>query len=287
MVSKYSFFVKELFFVASNEHAAEVIGQNGWKVKTIAMQTGTQIKCPSPGETPIFSIAGNKHDVNVAKKMIQNWANHFDLMKSKKRTIKLEPGDLIETAMFTSLDVPCIIGKKGKQVKKIARLADVNIISPDVNKEPVFILSGKQEKVKLAIFWMKLTTFCSTSTSYFNRCEVLIIHQILNGQRSSEAKATERIIKIGKFREIFKVFNGCYNFFGEKIVRKKMCLLPRSYDSYNCCYCRKRKFRVAKAFCGDVISCDTCIVDLFQNIHLRCYFCKAKIENFLIENYNF
>lgn len=277
------FYVKDFFFVASNEHAAEVIGCNGWKVKTIAMRTGTQIKCPSPEEMPIFMIAGNKPNVEVAKKMIQSWANNFDHMKSKKRTIKLEAGDIVETAMFTSLDVACIIGKKGKQVKKIATLVDVRIISPDVNKEPIFIVSGKQKNVELAIFWMKLTTFASTGAYYFNSNEISKINQISrdldNNQKSYELKATEKVINMRRFRESFNAILGNQNFIHAKTPRKTLC-------SYNCCYCKKEKFRVARAFCGHVISCDSCIVELFLNIHLECYHCKTKIENFLIETCN-
>lgn len=274
------FYVQEYFFVASNEHAAEVIGSNGWKVKVIATKTGTQIKCPSPKEPPIFEVSGNKANVELAKKMIQSWANHFDQMKSKKRTIKLETGDIIETVMFTSLDVACIIGRKGKQVKKIAALAEVKIISPDVNKEPIFIVSGKQEKVKLAIFWMKLTTFSSTGNNYFNPNEISNINQIMQNRRSFETKITGKVINLRRFHESFQSLLVHRNNFQEKTVTKRIC-------SYNCCYCTQKKFRVARAFCGHVISCDVCIVELFQDIHLKCYFCKVKIENFLIEIYNF
>jgi polyribonucleotide nucleotidyltransferase len=274
-------FVKDFFFVASNEHAAEVIGSNGWKVKSIAMRTGTQIKCPSPEDPPIFSITGLKPNVESAKKMIQSWANHFDVMKSKKRTIRLDPGEVIDTVIFTSLDVACIIGRKGKQVKNIAGLANVKIISPDVNKEPVFIVSGRQENIELAIFWMKLTTFSSTGTNYFNDREISQINQILNDDKSTRKtttiKATERIIDLRRFRTNFNLRQS------EKFDHY---MTKNSWKSpYNCCYCKQKKTRVAKAFCGHVISCDVCIAELFQNIHLKCYFCKVKIENFLIEIY--
>lgn len=274
------FFVRELFFVASNEHAAEVIGPNGWKVKTIAMRTGTQIKCPSPEDAPIFLIIGNKSNVEMAKKMIQLWATHFDRMKIKKRTIKLEPGDMIETAMFKNVDVACIIGRKGKQVKKIAVLADVRIISPDVNKQPIFIVSGKQVNVELAIFWMKLITFSSTGSDYFSSREITKINQILRdldlNRRSFDIRKIENVIDLRRFRETFKAFLGFRSFDDKKTVKENVC-------SYYCCYCKQTKNRVATAFCGHFISCDTCIADLFQNIHLLCYHCKAKIENFLIE----
>lgn len=99
-------------YVASNEHAAEVIGSNGWKIKLIAMKTSTYIKCPSPKDIPIFCISGAKRDVRRAKLMIESWANNFDQMKSKKRNISMHPGDLVETAEFSRLSVACIIGKK-------------------------------------------------------------------------------------------------------------------------------------------------------------------------------
>ena len=275
---------RDFFFVASNEHAAEVIGSNGWKVKTIAIKTGTQIKCPSPEDPPIFSIYGPKSNVETAKKMIQSWANHFDVMKSKKRTISLDPGEEIKTAMFTSLDVACIIGKKGKQVKKIACLADVKIISPDINKEPVFIISGKHENIDLAIYWMKLTTFSCTGSNYFTNDEAEKINLILkddcDNQKSATTKSTEKIIDLKRLRASFNLYLGDFCQSQDQIVLKK-------FGSYNCCYCSQKKTKVAKAFCGHVISCDLCIVDLFQNIHLKCYFCKVKIENFLIEIYSF
>lgn len=274
MISQYH--TKKFYFVASNEHAAEVIGCNGWKIKTIAIRTKTMIKCPSPTEPPIFCIVGKSNNVEKAKKMIQSWADHFDEMKTKKRDIQLEAGDILETTIFTRVGVACIIGKKGNQVKKIAVYADVKIISPDINKEPIFIISGKKPNVELAIFWMKLTAFCTSSGNYFSSEDVLRIHQLLNQPNNRLQKYAEKIVDWRRFNEKFYALLSQSNHFEEKSLNK---------NSYNCCYCKQEKFRVAKGLCGHVLSCDSCIVELFRDIYLRCHFCKLKIENFLIEKY--
>lgn len=57
-------------FVASNEHAAEVIGRKGWKIKKIAAATNTRIKCPTPNDPPVFYIFGPKTEILRAKRMI-------------------------------------------------------------------------------------------------------------------------------------------------------------------------------------------------------------------------
>lgn len=270
-------FAKEYFFVASNEHAAEVIGSNGWKIKAIAKSTQTQIKCPSPTDTPIFCISGTKHNVIAAKKMIQFWAENFDAMKLKKRSIELEPGDRIETIMFNSVDVSCIIGKKGAQIRKISNIANVKIISPDVNKEPIFILSGKENNLKCAKFWIKLTTFCSTGAIYFDHEDMLILENLRNCSNEMWTQQARDIISSKRLIEKFHLLSSDWNY--PQMERVGAC----GSEPYNCCYCRMSKPRVAKGLCGHVISCDLCIVDLYRDIYLRCHFCKVKVENFLIE----
>lgn len=275
-------YVREFYFVASNEHAAEVIGRNGWKIKAISMKTGTTIKCPTPFDPPIFSIIGLKCNVNAAKKMIKGWADNFDRMKSKKRNIVMKPGDTIDTIMVNSFDVPAIIGKRGKQVKKIAELARVSIVSPDVNKQSIFIISGREADVEMAIFWMKLICFASSGANYFNDQNLLTMNNLIyqfNLHFSSDlVRTTGKVVNLAKFNEKY-----------QNIVKHLRPCPPRSNTSteallhYNCCYCQQEKLRTAKGLCGHVISCDLCIVTLFRDIYLRCYFCKHKIENFLID----
>lgn len=273
------YFAREYYFVASNEHAAEVIGSSGWKIKAIARKTQTQIKCPSPIDTPIFCISGYKNNVNAAKKMIQYWADHFDNMKKKKRNIEVDPGDIIETVMFRSLDVSCIIGRRGEQVRKITNVSNVKIISPDVNKEPIFIISGKEHNVKMAILWMKLTSFCSSGTIYFNQDDMLIIERLMRTSRDAWARKTREIINFRKLNEKIYLLSNRSNYFQAEFSKKKNC------NPYNCCYCKKQKYRVAQGLCGHIISCDSCVAELFRDIYLRCHFCKLKIENFLINFY--
>jgi polyribonucleotide nucleotidyltransferase len=271
-------FVKASCFVASNEHAAEVIGANGWKIKAIAIKTKTQIKCPSPYDTPIFNITGCQRDVERAKKFIQLWANHFDNMKNKKRNILMEPGDTIDTLLLKSFDVACVIGRKGKQIRKIADLARVKIISPDINKEPIFIISGKALSVELAIFWMKLTTFCSSGISFFNEKELRIVENVLkNCVEFNFYRTTKKIVNLNRLKERFKFF-ACAESNCKEIRNEVKC------NPFYCCFCKKLKLRVAKGLCDHILSCDLCIVDLFRNIYLRCHFCNIKIENFIIGN---
>ncbi|CRL08346.1 CLUMA_CG021551, isoform A [Clunio marinus] len=264
---------QEYCFVASNEHAAEVIGTNGFKIKGIALKTKTQIKCPSPNEAPIFCIVGSKRNVENAKRMINMWANNFDEMKNKKRNIVLHPGDVIETARFSRLDVACIIGKKGKQIQKIASFTQVKIISPDINKEPIFIISGGETNINRALFWMKLTAFCASGSIYFDENEIKIFEKLVKGLDSEMMKITQKFISEKIFRARIRNNLLLKNLGKTKNVYEDQCNYA-SYDPYSCCYCKQKKFRVAKALCGHILSCDHCIVDLYQNIYLRCYFCK-------------
>lgn len=66
---------REKVFVASNEHAAEVIGKRGIKIKLIAKDTQTFIKCPCPQTAPIFEIyAQTRFQIIRAKKQIKKFA---------------------------------------------------------------------------------------------------------------------------------------------------------------------------------------------------------------------
>lgn len=274
------FQVEEFYFVASNEHAAEVIGRNGWKIKLIALKTRTNIKCPTPIDAPIFCISGRKNNVQKAKSLIKSWADNFDRMKVKKRSFRLNPGDSIDTVMLNSFDVPAIIGKQGKQIKKIAEMANVKIVSPDINKEPIFIISGKDSDVETAIFWIKLTAFCLNGTNFFSYNNVLLIQQLLQDpyQNVDFVTRSQRIVNFRKLNQNFHLMTAE----AKRFERRKS---TGDVSAYNCCYCKEQKFKVAKGLCGHVISCDLCIVRRFQDLYLRCHFCKLKIENFLIENY--
>lgn len=265
-------------FVASNEHAAEVIGRKGWKIKQIASETGTQIKCPTPHTPPVFYIFGNKMNSLKAKRMITAWANNFDLMKTKKRSIRWTPGDIVDTVLLNSKDVSTVIGRKGRQVKRIAEIASVAIVSPDINKEPIFILSGKKTNVETAIFWIKLTAFCVNETNYFSHQNILLIRQLLENSdqdvRSELTRNTGKIVNLKKLKESFHLLTAA--------------TLPEASTSrtasYYCWRCKQTKFRVAKGpLCGHQLCCDLCIVELFKDFYLQCQFCKIKIENFLIE----
>lgn len=269
-------------FVASNEHAAEVIGRKGWKIKHIAQHTNTKIKCPTHGKPPVFHIFGQKMNALKAKRMITAWANNFDQMKSKKRNIRCLPGEIVDTVLLNSKDVAATIGRKGKQVKKIAEIADVAIVSPDTNKEPIFIVSGSKTKVETAIFWIKLTAFCSNESNHFTQQDILVIRNILlNFKEENEGKQllmnTGKVINLGKLKEKFPLLIA-----SEKHAQP----LTNTVASYYCWSCKQTKNRVARALCAHEICCDLCVVELFKDFYLQCRICKLKIENFLIETYN-
>lgn len=268
--------VKESCFVASNEHAAEVIGRNGWKIKSIACISGTSIRCPTPKEAPIFYITGYRSDVERAKKMIKMWADNFDRMKDKKRAIKCGPGDLVETVMLSRADISPVIGRQGKQVKKIATLANVTIISPDINKEPIFIISGKKPDLDLAIFWIKLTAFSATRANYFEmRQKSLLARTFLELEGSIDKILINRTSSIINLKKV--------NLTHLSQILKSIKVSHESIaEPYQCHICLSTKLRMAKAICGHIICCDFCIVKLFQDIYLRCRTCSLKVDNFLI-----
>lgn len=199
-------------------------------------------------------------------------------MKTKKRCIRWAPGDIVDTVFLQSADVSTVIGKKGKQVKKIAEVAQVAIVSPDINKEPIFIVSGNKTNVEAAIFWIKLTAFCVNETNYFSQETVLLIRQLLEnysqGITSEFLKNTEKIINLRKLMEKYPLLASDETYLEAPIP---------SNDSYYCWNCKQTKSRVAKALCGHKLCCDVCIVHLFKDFYLKCQVCKIKIDNFLVE----
>lgn len=274
-------FIKESCFVASNEHAAEVIGRNGWKIKSIAFNSGASIECPTPTEAPIFHISGYKNNVTKAKKLIIMWADNFDRMRDRKRTIKCEPGECVETVLLNRADISSVIGRHGKQVKKIAECSNVTIISPDINKEPIFILSGKESDLDLAIFWIKLTAFSSTGANYFEYRQKPFIECFLNPNEiksavnSVEESLRVKTMSIINFRKL--------NFTSLNQIFKTINSITKPIaEPHKCIHCLITKTRMAKSLCGHVICCDMCIIQLFQDIYLRCRTCTKKVENFLI-----
>lgn len=268
--------------MASNEHAAEVIGKRGMKIKRIAKDTQTFIKCPSPHNPPIFEInAQKRYQILRAKRQIQKHADHFDKMKNKKRQIFLNPGEKIETAWFEKIDVACIIGKQGKQIKKIMIYSQVKVISPDTNKKPIFIMCGKEKNIKICIFWMKLSAFTSSGNNYFTMQEISIISDYLNEKEITPNPYTQDIkdivnLKVLKDRFDFIMMS---NFSVAENFPENVCL-------YHCWKCKRNSEKVARSLCTHIICCDRCIAELYVNIYLKCAYCHCKIETFLIENYS-
>lgn len=279
-------------FVASNEHAAEVIGRKGWKIKEIASKTNTRIKCPTPDGMPVFQIFGQKINALKAKRLITAWANNFDHMKTKKRSIRWTPGDVVDTVLLHSSDVSTVIGRKGKQVKTIAETANAAIVSPDINKEPIFIVSGKEANVSAAIFWIKLTAFCVNETNHFTQHNILLIRRLLDKYdqniRCELTRNTGKIVNLKKLREKFPSLinetlrsrlNGMYE-------TTQLTVSETFTASYYCWCCKQTKYRIAIALCGHVLCCDLCIVQQFKDFYLQCSVCKSKVDNFLIEAYD-
>lgn len=264
-------------FVSSSEHAAEIIGKKGRKIKKIARDTQTFIKCPSPRNPPIFEIYGRKrHQIVRAKRLIQTFANHFDKMKNKKRQIQLIPGEKIETIWFEKIDVACIIGKRGSQIKKIMFFSQTKTISPDTNKKPIFIVIGKEENIAICIFWMKLTVFCSIGNNYFNAKEISLIDDILQGRILMQN--VKQIVSITLLRE---------RYYDHKIIALRDIPQPLLQKNlYHCWRCKGQSEKIAKGLCGHIIACDKCIAILYVDIYLKCFYCHEKIESFLIENFN-
>ena len=275
------FFKKFYFeeFVPSNEHAAEIIGLKGYKVKRISKETHTYIQCPSPNEAPIFRIFGdNKFSVNVARTKIRESATHFDLMRNKKRQIDLQPGDKLETAYFRKYDIPCIIGRKGKQIKKIMTATNVTIISPDTNKEPIFIVSGKERNVEACVLAMKIIAFSASGINYFSRNELCLIHDFFNNNLT-EVNFMSCILNIVNVRSFQQRFS-CLN--SKRYFQK----IPEKSSIYKCWNCKNESNKIARTLCHHIISCDSCIAHLYADIYLKCKMCGKKIENFLIEYYH-
>lgn len=285
MMRKFRF--EEKVFVASNEHAAEVIGKHGRKIKRIAKDTQTFIKCPCPTHPPIFEIYGHrKHLITRAKRDIQRFADHFDKMKNKKRQIRLDAGEKIETIWFEKADVACVIGKRGRQIKKIMFQSQAKVISPDTNKNSIFIIIGLNESVKVCILWMKLTALCSSGNNYLNLKEISIISNFLLEKSSELDFYTEHIREIINVRILKERFN---------LIRFKSTVHYVNNDFppqslYRCWNCKLNSRKIARCVCcGHVISCDKCIAILYVDVYLKCQnsYCQQKIENFLIENFSF
>lgn len=277
MLRKFRF--QEKVFVASNEHAAEVIGKHGRKIKRIARDTKTFIKCPCPTHPPIFEIYGHKkYSITRAKRDIQRFANHFDKMKSKKRQILLDVDEMIETIWFEKQDVACIIGKQGRQIKKIMFQSQAKVISPDTNKNSIFIVIGRQESVEICILWMKLTALCSSGNNYLNFKEISMVEDLL---QDFDLRIRE-IINIRVLKERFNLirFNSTLQLVNNDNIP------PQTF--YRCWNCKVNSHKIARCVCcGYVISCDKCIAILYVDIYLKCQnsLCHQKIENFLIDSF--
>jgi predicted RNA-binding protein YlqC (UPF0109 family) len=275
---------KIFVIVASNEHAAEVIGNNGYKIKKIATLTKTFIHCPRPTDFPIFEIKGYIwKSVFQAKKMIQEHADHFDDMKMKKRSIKDNDNDKVRTLLINKSDVAVIIGRKGKQIKKIMCLSHTKIISPDTNKAPIFIISGCEYNIKMCIFWMKLTVFCANRRSYFNSDELRMLIDYLNvsDDKNQMIAKTKFIVNAKRLKNIFRHFDT------KKMMEVIMRNDVRSATNflYHCWNCKRKTSHVARGLCKHLISCDDCIAILNKNWYLRCHQCCEKIESFVIERF--
>jgi hypothetical protein len=270
----------ERIFVASNEHAAEIIGLGGYKIKNIARETNTFISCPSPVQAPIFEIFGKcRKNVLIAKKLIQSHANHFDEMRRKKRKICLESeDDEIQTIAFEKNDIPFIIGRKGHQIKKIMRTSQVKIISPDTNKFPIFIITGLEDNIKKCVFWMKLTAFVANGRHYFSPREVKTLYNYTHRVSDHLSLQMHQMVNTRLLRERLKHMNIEANFSNEGVaVTSNDCK-----KFWNCWKCKSNCERVALALCGHKISCHKCIQFLFRDIYLKCFYCEAKIESFII-----
>lgn len=268
--------------MASNEHAAEVIGKRGLKIKKIARDTSTYIKCPSPQSAPIFEIhAHRRYQILRAKNQIKIHADHFDKMKNKKRQLRLRADEKIETIWFQKIDVACIIGKHGGQVKKIMFYSQVKVISPDTNKDPIFIVCGKERNIKVCLFWMKLTALTSSGNNYFLSQEISILNDYLQAKSDSNNFYTQHIKEIVNVKILTERFNFLMMSNYNGLEEEK----SSTTSVYNCWKCKKNSSKVAKSLCGHVISCDKCIAALYVDIYLKCSYCYQKIESFLIEYY--
>lgn len=268
------FYIEE--FVPSNEHAAEIIGFKGFKIKRISKETHTYIQCPSPNDLPIFRIFGDsKLSIKIARGKIREYAAHFDKMRNKKRQIKLRSGERLQTICFKKSEISCIIGRKGRQIKSIMTATNVSVISPDRNKEPIFIVVGKERNVEACILIMKIIAFCISGTNYFDHRELNLIHDFLNCNLADLylSQSIYNIVNVKIFEEKFHKSNFTPRCFEE------------NFTFYNCWKCRNKRIKVARALCNHIISCDVCIAHLYADIYLKCKVCNTKIENFLIEYY--
>lgn len=279
-VNKFRFI--ENIFIASNEHAAEIIGLGGFKIKKIAKATNTFIQCPSPDDFPIFEVHGNRRiDVLFAKKWIQKYANHFDEMRNKKRQIQVDvdAGEIIDTIQFRKADVPYCIGRRGLKIKKIMNLSQVKVISPDTNKSSIFILAGMKQNIKMCTFWMKLTIFCANGNNYFSMDEIALICDCINGNLNNGIflQSIQSIVSPYILLEKLKFIQVQNNF-------SQQLNMTYFQKFWYCWKCKKNCVRIAFPLCGHKISCDVCIISLYADIYLRCFCCHRKIDSFIIQH---
>ena len=146
----------------------------GNKIKALRDRTNTYIKTPVRGEEPVFVVTGRKEDVAIAKREILTLADHFGQCRlaksnsSRRRSIPpvdrssspprllaskgCDPHQQVTVGVRVPADVVgLVIGPKGVTVTRIQQDMDTYIVTPARNKDPVFEISGSQEKVKRAI----------------------------------------------------------------------------------------------------------------------------------------
>jgi len=145
--------VSERVAVPTSDHAAEIIGKNGCKIKELRRLTNTYIKSPVRNQETEFLVTGTPENVSLVKEYILQQAQHFtDLRKQPLlQSFKGISGQLVSLNVRVAKEfVGLVVGPKGKTIKKIQEDTHTHIVTPNYQKEPIFVVTGLQFDVERA-----------------------------------------------------------------------------------------------------------------------------------------
>lgn len=79
-------------------------------------------------------------------------------------------------------------------------MTKAKIISPDINKEPIFIISGLEGNIRTAVFLMKLAAFGANGSNYFTKQEFKWVESIFYDSESYLSRCSRAIVNFDKLR---------------------------------------------------------------------------------------
>ena len=266
--------------VPSIEHAAEVIGLKGAKIKMLKNLTKAKILTPNPGGDPIFVIkAPSEEALSTCESVILNSVANFDNIRLQKRNIIMPRESVVTTIRLFNNQIKIIIGKDGSVIKKIEELFNVFIKSPDrstaiASKEPIFVISGRQQDVNNCITFIKLVLYQSNNDVHLTIDEFLNIEPLLTNYMNS-------IINLESINKKLLMDALSIKNVKLKLMETKVSTTTRVKFYCPLCFCYTTK--KAKAFpCKHFVCCQNCIVPLYRHPDAKCTTCSKKIDQFEI-----